>query len=496
MSSLHQLVVDSAVKYPDRLAVVAGDDSLNYGQLDRAANRFAARLRTNGVRPGDRVVIWSPKSTAAVTAMQAVLRLGAAYVPADAIAPRARVAALARHCGARLVLAPAELLPLLPEDTPALELTPGTQNTETAGGGTEGDEPLPVNEAVVPDDLAYILYTSGSTGAPKGVCLSHRNARSFVDWAAAETQAGPDDRFANHAPFTFDLSVLDLYAAFAAGASVHLIASELAYEPARLTSFLYDHGITIWYSVPSALTLMMRNGELLGNPAPPELRAVLFAGEPFPISGLRALATWTRARLLNLYGPTETNVCTFHDVRAVDLAREQPVPIGSACVEGTVWAVHADGSVCGPGDEGELVVDGETVMLGYYGAPRQSRPYPTGDIVTVLADGSFDFVGRRDGQVKVRGHRVELGEVEAALDSHPDVAEVAAFVVGVGVDGKLVACVVPHQRRRPGPLELRRHCAARLPRYVIPDELRLVETLPRTANGKIDRIALTSWAAR
>jgi amino acid adenylation domain-containing protein len=483
MSSLHQLVIDAAREHPDRQAVVADDGSLRYAQLDRAANRLAARLREYGVGTGDRVAIWSAKSTAAVAAMQAVLRLGAAYVPADATAPPARVAALSRDCAARLLLAPAELLPLLPADIPSVELTLETRADE--------HEPVWINEAVRPDDLAYILYTSGSTGAPKGVCLSHRNARAFVDWAVAELAAGPLDRFANHAPFTFDLSVLDLYAAFSVGACVYLVATELAYEPALLTSFLHDHGITVWYSVPSVLILMMREGGLLRRPAPRALRAVLFAGEPFPITWVRALADWTSARLLNLYGPTETNVCTYRQVRPADLERDRPVPIGSACTAGTVWARHPDGSVCGPGEQGELVAEGPTVMIGYWGKPSQPMPYPTGDIVTVLADGAFDFVGRRDHQVKVRGHRVELGEVESALDAHPDVVKAAVVVVGVGVDSVLVACVVT-RGREPGVLELRRHCAQRLPRYMIPDQLRLVAELPRTANGKTDRTALAS----
>jgi amino acid adenylation domain-containing protein len=486
-SGLHQLVLDSARQHPGRLAVAAGDGSLRYGQLDRQAGLLAARLRRDaGVRAGDRVVIWSGKSAAAVVAMQAVLRLGAAYVPADLTAPPARAGALAADCGARVVLAAPELLPYLPAGTPGLELT--------LDGSADSGQPA-INEPVRPDDLAYILYTSGSTGAPKGVCISHRNARAFVDWAVAELSPGPRDRFANHAPFTFDLSVLDLYAAFSAGASVHLIAPELAYAPVQLTSFLHEASITIWYSVPSALTLMMRDGGLLDRPAPPGLRAVLFAGEPFPITWVRQLAEWTTARLLNLYGPTETNVCTYHEVGPADLALDRPVPIGSACSGDTVWARRPDGSACGPGEQGELIVTGPTVMLGYWGKDRQPAQYPTGDVVTVRADGGFDFVGRRDHQVKVRGHRVELGEVEAALQTHPDVAEVAAVVVGAGADSRLAACVATTERR-PGVLELRRHCAERLPRYLIPDELVLVSELPRTANGKTDRNALVSRLAR
>ncbi|MGF1429066.1 amino acid adenylation domain-containing protein [Kitasatospora sp. LaBMicrA B282] len=506
--TLHQLVIDSAARHPDRPAVVTQDTTLDYRRLDRDADRLAHRLRALGVARGDRVVIWSEKSAAVVVAMQAVLRLGAAYVPMDGSAPPARVAALAGDCAASVVLTTAEraeeLVDRLPPALPCRTLTgqdPAQQAAATEPSGPEPSEPEPsapessgpvaaVNEQVDSDELAYILYTSGSTGTPKGVCISHRNALAFVEWAVAELQAGPADRFSNHAPFNFDLSVLDLYAAFATAASVHLVPAELAYAPVQLVEFLRRQEITVWYSVPSALTLMVQEGGLLEQPAPSALRAVLFAGEPFPLPQVRALAGWTTARLLNLYGPTETNVCTWHEVQPADLERDRPVPIGVACSGDKCWAQKADGSVGGPGDEGELYVEGPTVMLRYWGRPLQLGPYPTGDVVTVLPDGSFDYVGRRDHMVKVRGHRIELGEVEAALTAHPDVAEAAALVVGAGAAARLVAFVVAGPDREPGPLELRRHCAQRLPRYMLADELHRIDRLPRTRNGKVDRAAL------
>ncbi|MFE7563966.1 amino acid adenylation domain-containing protein [Kitasatospora sp. NPDC057500] len=486
--TLHQLVIDSAVKHPERPAVVTADTTLGYRELDRAADALAHRLRARGVGRGDRVVLWADKSAQVVVAMQAVLRLGAAYVPADGSAPLERVAALAEDCAAAAVLTTAERLDELAGRLPAAIACQDLAAAEPAGQ----DAVEPVNTPTGPDDLAYILYTSGSTGAPKGVCISHRNALAFVEWAVDTLGAGPEDRFSNHAPFNFDLSVLDLYAAFAAGAAVHLVPSELAYAPEQLVEFLHRYAITVWYSVPSALILMMREGGLLDAPAPAALRAVLFAGEPFPIPHVQALAGWTPARLLNLYGPTETNVCTYREVGPEDLRRDRPAPIGAACSGDRAWARRDDGGTAGPGEQGELYVEGPTVMLGYWGRPAHQGPYPTGDLVTVLPDGSFDYVGRRDHMVKVRGHRIELGEVEAALTAHPDVVEAAALVVGSGMEARLAAFVVPGPERRPGLLELRRHCAQRLPRYMLADELRLTAELPRTRNGKIDRGALAS----
>ncbi|GGR55146.1 MULTISPECIES: AMP-binding protein [Streptomyces] len=505
--NLHELVIRSARRYPLRPAVAGEGRELTYRALDRAADAYARLLARAGVGRGDRVVLWGDKSPEVVVAMQAVLRLGAVYVPQDGTAPAGRVATVARDCAARVVCAtgtrltrirPALDLPVpldgtaQPDGTTRPDAVPGLVTVLDLAAAPPGDDEAvpPVDTEVKPDDPAFILYTSGSTGTPKGVSISHRNARAFVDWAVELLGAGPGDRFANHAPLVFDLSVLDLYAAFAAGASVRLVPATLAYAPGELVEFLHRERITVWYSVPSALILMIRGGGLLDRPAPAGLRAVLFAGEPFPIAHVRRLAAWTKARLLNLYGPTETNVCTWHEVVPADLERDRPVPIGRAASGDEVWARTDAGAVAGPGEQGELVVTGPTVMLGYWGGPPGSGEYATGDIVTVLPDGSFDYVGRRDHAVKVRGHRIELGEIETTCDAHDEVETAAVVVAGEGMDARLVAFVVPVPGARPGALALRRHLAERLPSYMITDHVHLLDDLPRTRNGKIDRPAL------
>lgn len=482
---LHELVREQARRSPGLLALSGPDGQMTYGELNREANALASVLAARGVGPGDRVALWLPKTTRAVAVMQAVLRLGAAYVPIDPLGPVARTVRVVEDCVPRVVVTTAESATTLRQHgirgaMPYPERLQGADSFPDPGGD--------------PGDLAYILYTSGSTGVPKGVCLSHRNALAFVDWAVAEIGACQADRFANHAPFHFDLSVLDLYAAFRVGASVHLIPAEMSLTPALLVGYLLRRKITVWYSVPSALILMVRDGGMLD--APPEafsLRALLYAGEPFPVKYLRLLRNHLPVRILNLYGPTETNVCAFYEVTSIPVDQVHSVPIGRACSGDRIWAERADGTPAGPGEEGELVVSGPTVMLGYWGQPRQDgRPYRTGDRVAFLESGDYQYLGRRDGMIKVRGHRVEVGEIEAALHARPDIAEVAVSVSGAGVDAKIVAYVVPAGDIAPNILQLKRCCAAVLPRHMIIDAVRYVSALPRTGNGKLDRRSLTS----
>ncbi|HEX7940890.1 MAG TPA: AMP-binding protein, partial [Gemmatimonadaceae bacterium] len=289
---LDELAAAAAARLPaDAIAVACDSGSLTYAELDELANRVANALAEASVGVGDRVGLWLPRSPEVVAAMQGVLRLRACYVPIDPNAPVKRATAILGDCGVRAVITSHERVSALTgEQLAARYLT--WREVTTADGAPRERAPSST------DDLAFILYTSGSTGKPKGVCITHGNAHEFVAWSAAAVGARAGDRFSNHAPFHFDLSVFDLYASFLVGGSTHLVPDSASYAPAALVDFVREQRIDIWYSVPSALVLMESGGMLDRDELP--MRVVIFAGEPYPIKNLRRLRKrFPRVRLFN-----------------------------------------------------------------------------------------------------------------------------------------------------------------------------------------------------
>jgi acyl-coenzyme A synthetase/AMP-(fatty) acid ligase len=332
--------------------------------------------------------------------------------------------------------------------------------------------------------------------------LSHGNALAFVDWAADEIGVTRSDRLSSHAPFHFDLSVFDLYAAARAGATVVLVPPQLSMFPVELARFIRDAGITVWYSVPSVLSLLTARGRLQSVDLT-ALRAIVFAGEVFPPKYLFQLMQLVpHAAFHNWYGPTETNVCTAYTVASLDEAANE-IPIGHAIAGVRAYAVTEDGEPASVGEVGELHVTGPTVMQGYWGDPERTArslaidpdggwsTYRTGDLVVARSDGNFLYLGRRDSQIKSRGHRIELGEIEAALQDHPAVVECAvAAIPDELVTNRIKAYVVVHDRA--DETALANFCATRVPRYMVPEIFEFIERLPRSSTGKIARTELES----
>jgi amino acid adenylation domain-containing protein len=522
---LHDLLREAASIDPDREAVRCAGRSLSYGQLERESNALAARLLEAGVSHGDRVGISLPKSVEMVVAVYATLKAGAAYVPLDPKAPATRIATVAADCAIAALVSTASRAAALIDamEEPDLRLVVLLDDPDEPAGGGAGDRAGAViswadatadatsaaETGVVETDLAYILYTSGSTGTPKGVMLSHGNAYAFVAWSAERIGVRSDDRLSNHAPLHFDLSVLDLFVSAMCRATVVLVPEEEAFFGAALARFIEDERITVWYSVPSALMLLAKALPRTG--ALSSLRVVVFAGEVFPTRHLRELRELLpHATFWNLYGPTETNVCTYY---RVDRAPEgdRTIPIGRACEHTEVFAVRDDGTLAGVDEQGELFVRGPTVMRGYWGRPEATADvllpvpmgrgsgriaYRTGDIVRLRADGDYEFVGRRDNQIKSRGYRIELGDVEAALNSHPAVDEGVALALPHPDWGTaIVSCVVPDDRQTITERDLKVFLKSRLPRYMVPVRIEILSELPRTSTGKVDRVRLTELLA-
>src|SRR6185295_9787651 len=452
---LDRLLIESAARYPDRTAVVDGAESISYRELNDSSALLASELVSHGAGPGNRIGLYLDKSLDAIVALWGVLRAGAAYVPLDVASPVKRVSRIVENgdiCG---ILSSSKRWSTL---GPALALPPAFVGLSRAGENSAGttftfetpkDSHAPAADRGAssrgddPSRPAYILYTSGSTGQPKGVVLSHRAARSFVDWAAETTELSPVDVLSSHAPLHFDLSVFDLFASCRAGAAVVLVPPGLNVFPRNLADWIAAQGITVWYSVPSLLARLALAGGLERHEWS-RLRHIIFAGEVFPLAHLRRLREQIPgARYWNWYGPTETNVCTAYAVDALPPEQTAPVPIGTACANSKLLVVDDAGSECAPGDVGELYVSGPSLMSGYHAMPEATAHalvvrgeggdsglwYRTGDLVREDAAGLLHLLGRRDGMIKSRGYRIELGEIESVLHQHPAVAEAAAVAL-------------------------------------------------------------------
>jgi len=508
---LQQFLVNSVAQHPDRTAVEdCQGRSLTYRELDQLTDRVRDRIRAMGIAPNDRVGFYYKKSINALASMYGILKAGCCYVPVDPDAPASRNAYIFNHCGVKAVFVQDLFAEKLSTEMEALGDVPpmisvgrpdGEIGLAAALDALDADSTAPATETVDsdPQDLAYILYTSGSTGKPKGVMLTHENGVSFVDWCSEVFEPEPTDRFSSHAPFHFDLSILDVHVSMKHGATLVIIGEDEGKDPHGLAMLIAEKKITSWYSAPSILGLLAQYGKL-PNYDYSSLTRILFAGEVFPVKHLRALKELLpEPRYYNLYGPTETNVCTWYEIPSeIPEDRTQPFPIGLTCSHLEDLVIDVDGSVVEKGKEGELCMRGPGVTQGYYNLPEQNanafhvdpdggKWYKTGDIVIEAEDGNYTFLGRRDRMVKKRGYRIELGEIEAGLITHDDVEEVGVLsTTNDDGDVKIFAFIGTKTGEPLSIIAMKGFSSKVLPAYMIPDRFIYKEKLPRTSTGKVD----------
>lgn len=485
---VHQLVEAVVASSPDRVAVVAGETSLTYAELDKRANQLARALAARGASRGSRVALCVDRSAEMPLAALAILKAGAAYVPLDASHPAERLRYIIEDAEAVCVIT-LERLAHLFGDTPVVML-------DRDGADISAQDPAPLFLEGAPTDLAYLIYTSGSTGRPKGVEVEHRNLVAFLDAMRREPGLGRDDVVLAVTTLSFDIAGLELWLPLANGARVVIASREEALDGSRLIALMERRGVTLFQATPATWRLLVESGWSGKR----DLTA-LCGGEAMPRVLAQALLPRVGA-LWNMYGPTETTIWSTAG-QVVDASRS--ISIGRPIANTRVYVLDAGGGIVPVGVAGELVIAGEGVSRGYHRRPgltarafgtisiagREERVYRTGDLARMRSDGTLDYLGRRDQQVKVRGYRIELGEIEAVLSSHPGISSAAVAVKSFAPeDERLVGYVTVAHDHVLNPEELRSALRERLPEYMVPAHFVSLAAFPLTPNGKLDRSAL------
>ncbi len=500
---IHHFVEAQARRTPGVCALLHGDVSVSYGEMNDRADRLASHLRTLGVGPEVIVSICLERSVGAILSVLAVLKAGGAYLPLDPAYPAERLAYMLENSGSPLLITEPEVWQT--RETPRKTLSFREFEARPAD---LSDKPLADEGGVSPDDpLAYVIYTSGSTGKPKGVAVPHLPASHLIRWHAEHMPVSVGMRVLQLAPLSFDVSFQEIFATLADGGTLVLIDEALRRDPQGLRHFLAERHINRLFLTP---VLLYRLAELTG-PTLPDLSEVTAAGEQLRITPavVRFFTEHPGATLRNQYGPTETTVIT-HSHTLTGLPETWPLlpPLGHT-IDGVVpLLLDAGRQPVAAGQTGELYFGGRSVSRGYLHDPSRTAAvflpdpanpsatiYRSGDLAQQNEDGTWQFLGRADDQVKVRGFRIELGEIEAVLARHPAVgqAAVAASEPTASGDRELVAgYLLRASAGPPNATEIRGWLRAQLPDYFVPARLAALDKFPLTPSGKLDRRALVA----
>ncbi|WP_415949103.1 amino acid adenylation domain-containing protein [Streptomyces sp. KLOTTS4A1] len=512
---LHLLLEERAHLDPQAVALRwRGGGRMTFGELDRYADRIARRVRELGpTGPGATVGVRIRRGPDMVAAVYGVLKAGAAYVPVEPWLPAGRAAEILTLAGTSLVLSTSDSegweapsgVELLEVDRIGADAAVTEKPVASAGGSVASAE-SPVASADG-SDTAYILFTSGSTGTPKGVAVPHRAVRNLLAWAHRTFDFGPDDLGLAVTSLGFDLSVFDLFGVLGRGGGLYLADEEQQRDPELLLDALLEEPVTFWNSAPTTLAQVAEHFDRCpGHPGAGRLRRVFLSGDFIPLTlPDRVRTAFPAAEVISLGGPTETTVWSvWHPIGAVDPGWRS-IPYGKPIDNTRHYVLDEALQPCPVGQEGELYTAGLCLADGFVGSPwlteerflpdlfaadQGERMYRTGDRASWQPDGTLRILGRTDHQVKVRGFRVELGEVEHRLRSHAGVQDVVVLAQPDGDDRKLVAYVVAERGQPPAGAELRRHAAQTLAPYMVPNTVVFLASFPATANGKLDRAAL------
>ncbi|MFD6189253.1 MULTISPECIES: non-ribosomal peptide synthetase [unclassified Streptomyces] len=503
---LHELFERQAHRAPEAVAVVCGEERLTYRELNQRANRLARHLRSLGVGAETVVGVCLERGPDLIPALLAVLKAGGAYVPLDPAHPADRLGYMLQDTASPLVISASETVDRL-ADVYDGRLVVLDRDIEAVAAHSADDLEA---TSVGPGTAAYVIYTSGSTGSPKGVCVTHAQVRPLLAEGHRYYGFGPDDVWSLFHSCAFDVSVWEMWGALAFGGQLVVVPFDTARSPDDFLDLLIRYQVTVLCQTPSAFRPLVVAADA-GDPRMGRLalRAVVFAGERLDLA---SLTPWVRRLglerpvLVNMYGITETAVyTTYHRIAEHDVAADGGNPIGRPLADMQIHLLDEDGRRVAPGEVGEMYVGGCGVARGYLGRPALTaerfvpdpfgspgaRLYRSGDMAHRRPDGSLDFIGRIDDQIKIRGYRVELGEVQTVLAAAPGIRDAAVAIRDYGPgDRRLIGYVVSEDGAVPDARVLRAALADRLPSYMVPASFVVLDALPLTVNGKLDRRAL------
>lgn len=512
---LQDWVSARAERRPESVAVVLRDQTLTYAQLEQRTNQLARLLKAAGCQRGDRVAFAIPKSPTAIVAIIGILKADCVHVPIDTASPAARIEKILQSSQPRCLLATSASANLVGE------LKTSKQSPQLALGWMDGG-PAP-NENLAPifnsddldrystdsvssenssNDFAHVLYTSGSTGDPKGVVITHANVIHFVEWATRYFGMDSTDRVSGHPPLHFDLATFDMFGAFSAGAQLHLVPPDLPPMPNEVAEFIRLSELTQWFSVPSVLHFMAKFDVVKPNDFP-SLKRLLWCGEVFPTPALRYwMKRLPAVTFTNLYGPTETTIASsYYTIPSCPTDDTVLIPIGAACDGEELLVLDEKLRPTPVGAVGDLFIGGVGLSPGYwrdpaktaqaflpYGPDGSDRIYKTGDLARIDADGQVHFMGRCDSQIKSRGYRIELGEIETAMNTLDELQECAVVALTTeGFEGTLICSAYVARNPEVTVMTVRGKLNRLLPAYMLPSRWLRMDQLPKNANGKIDR---------